>query len=223
MLILAIDTSAGTSVAVLRGQDVLAEVTHTEGQKHAEQIGSTIADAIAQARVAPADIKAVALGRGPALFTGLRVGMAAAIMFAEGVGAKTFGVVSLDALALTAFSSGANATAQSPILITTDARRGEVYYAAYSGLDAFGAPIAIEGPGVMKPAELDDHLANRNLAPIRFVGGQDVAVSAAALGQVFAAHQAGGNANQDITALYLREADAVAPVSNRLAGKKVSS
>ena len=223
MLILAIDTSAGTSVAVLRGQDVLAEVTHTEGQKHAEQIGSTIADAIAQARVAPADIKAVALGRGPALFTGLRVGMAAAIMFAEGIGAKTFGVVSLDALALSAISGGAQASAQSPILITTDARRGEVYYAAYSGLDAFGAPITIEGPGVMKPAELDDHLANRNLAPIRFVGGQDVAVSAAALGQVFAAQQAGGIASQDITALYLREADAVAPVSNRLAGKKVSS
>ena len=46
MLTLAIDTSAGTSVAVLRGNEVLAEVTHNEGQKHAEQIGVTIAEAI---------------------------------------------------------------------------------------------------------------------------------------------------------------------------------
>jgi hypothetical protein len=75
----------------------------------------------------------------------------------------------------------------------------------------------------MKPTELEDHLANRNLSPVRFVGGQDVAVSAAALGQVFAAQQAGGTASHEISALYLREADAVAPVSNRLAGKKVSS
>ena len=223
MLTLAIDTSAGTSVAVLRGNEVLAEVTHNEGQKHAEQIGVTIAEAIEAAKVRAADIKAVALGRGPALFTGLRVGMAAAIMFAEGVGAKTFGVVSLDALALSAIKSGIEVDSQNPLLITTDARRGEVYYAVYSGLDSSGAPIAIEGPGVMKPAELDDRLANRNLSPIRFVGGQDVAVSAAALGQVFAAQQSAGHASTDISALYLREADAVAPVSNRLAGKKVSS
>lgn len=223
MLTLAIDTSAGTSVAVLRGSEVLAEVTHDEGQKHAEQIGMTIAEAISKSGVAPSEIKAVALGRGPALFTGLRVGMAAAIMFAEGVRAKTFGVVSLDALALTAFRTGIKTDAQNPLLITTDARRGEVYYAVYSGLDIHGAPVAIEGPGVMKPADLDDRLAQRNLAPTKIVGGQDVAVSAAALGQVFAAQHAGGHESHDISALYLREADAVAPVSNRLAGKKVSS
>lgn len=223
MLTLAIDTSAGTSVAILRGNEVLAEVTQNEGQKHAEQIGVTIAEAINAAKINPADIKAVALGRGPALFTGLRVGMAAAIMFAEGVGAKTFGVVSLDALALSVIKTGIEITPQSPLLITTDARRGEVYYAVYSGLDPSGAPVVIEGPGVMKPADLDDRLTDRNLSPIKFVGGQDVAVSAATLGQVFAAQLSAGHASQNITALYLRDADAVAPVSNRLAGKKVSS
>lgn len=225
MLTLAIDTSAGTSVAVLRSHQVLAEVTHTEGQKHAEQIGSTIADAIAKAGVAPSEIKLVALGRGPALFTGLRVGMAAAIMFAEAVGAKAYGVVSLDALALTAIQtlSSGGEQLEHPVLITTDARRGEVYYAMYSGLDAHGAPVAIEGPAVMKPADLDERLIDRNVMPTRFVGGQDVAVSAAALGQVLAAQLLGGRASSDLTAMYLREADAVAPVSNRLAGKKVSS
>lgn len=219
MITLAIDTSAGTSVAVLRGDKILAEVNHTEPMKHAEQIGQSIQEALGAAGTAAKDVKLVALGRGPAPFTGLRVGMAAGIMFAEGVGAECYGVVSLDALALQLIQSGVDVSAQRPLLITADARRSEVYWALYSGLNPSGAPVSVEGPSVMKPAELDDYLTNKNIHPVR----AEASVSAGALGQVLAAQLIAGTATKDLSALYLRAADAVAPVSNRLAGKKVSS
>ena len=208
---LCIDTSSGTTVAVLRGGEVLAELTFEENMKHAERIGEAIAQVIAAAEIRPNRISSVVVGRGPAPFTGLRIGVAAAIMFAEAVGAKLFGVVSLDAIARTALEHAAG-----PILVTADARRSEVYWAVYSGLSANGAPIMIEGPGVCKPAELEAKFAGKSLART------DAKISAAALGRVFEAQLIDGTATHDVTALYLREADAVAPKDLREAGKKVS-
>ena len=208
---LCIDTSSGTTVAVLRGGEILAELTFEENMKHAERIGEAIAQVIAAAEIRPNRISSVVVGRGPAPFTGLRIGVAAAIMFAEAVGAKLFGVVSLDAIARTALEHAAG-----PILVTADARRSEVYWAVYSGLSANGAPIMIEGPGVCKPAELEAKFAGKSLART------DAKISAAALGRVFEAQLIDGTATHDVTALYLREADAVAPKDLREAGKKVS-
>ena len=127
------------------------------------------------------------------------------------MGAKLFGVVSLDAIARTALEHAAG-----PILVTADARRSEVYWAVYSGLSANGAPIMIEGPGVCKPAELEAKFSGKSLART------DAKISAAALGRVFDAQLIDGTATHDVTALYLREADAVAPKDLREAGKKVS-
>jgi tRNA threonylcarbamoyl adenosine modification protein YeaZ len=208
---LCIDTSSGTTVAVLRGGEVLAELTFEENMKHAERIGEAIAQVVAAAEIRPNRISSVVVGRGPAPFTGLRIGVAAAIMFAEAVGAKLFGVVSLDAIARTALENGAG-----PVLVTADARRSEVYWAVYSGLSANGAPEMIEGPGVCKPAELDAKFADKNYART------DAKISAAALGKVFEAQLIDGTSTHDVTALYLREADAVAPKDLREAGKKVS-
>ena len=97
--VLAIDTSSGTSVAVLKDGVALAEIEIADTRSHTESIGDGINDTLKQAGVTPNRIKAVAVGRGPAPFTGLRVGIAAAIMFAEGAGAQLFGIVSLDAIA----------------------------------------------------------------------------------------------------------------------------
>jgi tRNA threonylcarbamoyl adenosine modification protein YeaZ len=208
---LCIDTSSGTTVAVLRGGEVLAELTFEENMKHAERIGEAIAQVVAAAEIRPSRISSVVVGRGPAPFTGLRIGVAAAIMFAEAVGAKLFGVISLDAIARTALEK-----CSGPVLVTADARRSEVYWAVYSGLSANGAPVMIEGPGVCKPAELDAKFADKNYART------DAKISAAALGKVFEAQLIDGTSTQDVTALYLREADAVAPKDLREAGKKVS-
>ena len=205
-LILAIDTSSGTSVALIENGQLRAEHNVPDTMKHAELIGSAIQDVLARAFVHPSQIGAVVAGRGPAPFTGLRVGIAAATMFAAGCGVKLYGAVSLDAIALAALPT-VDASKNQPLLVTTDARRKEVYWALYSGLNEYGEPIRVDGPGVMKPVELEEYLLDRNVHPVR----TDLDVSATNLAFLAEAQLRAGTVSDDVTALYLRAADAVEP------------
>lgn len=205
-LILSIDTSSGTSVALIENGVVRAERTVDDTMKHAELIGQVIEAVLAESFTRPSQISYVVAGRGPAPFTGLRVGIAAATMVAAGCGAKLFGAVSLDAIAIEALA-GITVTKTEPLLVTTDARRKEVYWAIYSGLNEHGEPIRIDGPGVMKPDELTEYLTDRNVHPVT----TEVRISAANLGLVFEAQLRAGTSNTDTSALYLRAADAVEP------------
>ena len=219
--VLAIDTSAGTSVAVLKNGEALAVVEIADTRSHTESIGNAIQDALSAAGVKPSQIKSVAVGRGPAPFTGLRVGIAAAIMFAEGSGAELFGVISLDAIAKQEFAAQglANDTAaEQPLLVTSDARRSEHYWALYSGLDRHGVPVCIEGPSVNRPDDIETILTERGIIAER----TSLVISARAIGELFEAQAAAGSLSHDITALYLRNPDAVEPKNLRDFGKKVS-
>lgn len=214
-LILAIDTSSGTSVALVENGVLRAEHNVADTMKHAELIGEAIQDVLSQAFVHPAQIMAVVAGRGPAPFTGLRVGIAAATMFSAGVGVKLYGAVSLDAIALAALTN-LSVSKTEPLLVTTDARRKEVYWALYAGVDEFGVPVRIDGPGVMKPAELEDYLVNRNVHPVT----TELPVTAANLALLTEAQLRAGTVSEDTSALYLRAADAVEPKAR--IGKAVS-
>lgn len=221
--LLAIDTSSGTSVAVLKDGIALAEIDIADTRSHTESIGDAINNALKQAGVSPNRIKAVAVGRGPAPFTGLRVGIAAAIMFAEGSGAKLFGVISLDAIArqellARGVVAGDSLPLGQPLLVTSDARRSEHYWALYSGLDRHGVPICIEGPAVNRPADIETSLTDRGIS----AATTSVAISARAIGELFEAQAAAGLLSHDVTALYLRNPDAVEPKNLRDFGKKVS-
>jgi tRNA threonylcarbamoyladenosine biosynthesis protein TsaB len=216
--VLAIDTSSGTSVAVLKDGVALAEIEIADTRSHTESIGDAIKDALTKAGVTPNRITAVAVGRGPAPFTGLRVGIAAAIMFAEGAGAKLFGIVSLDAIAKQEFEARGGAPAIEPLLVTSDARRSEHYWALYSGLDRHGVPVCIEGPAVNRPADIEAALAERGTA----AATTSMVISARAIGELFESQAAAGLLSHDVTALYLRNPDAVEPKNLRDFGKKVS-
>jgi tRNA threonylcarbamoyl adenosine modification protein YeaZ len=211
---LCIDTSAGTTVAVFEDDKLLAEINHDESMKHAEQIGLAISEVLAEAKITPGEVDQVVVGRGPAPFTGLRIGIAAAKMFATGVSAKLFGVCSLDAIARSALSSRQNSNV--PLLVTADARRSEHYWALYSGLSESGAPVLVSGPGVAKPAEIEERFAAQEFERT------NAKISAVDLGLVFLAQQKDGSASQAVDALYLRDPDAVAPKVLRDFGKKVS-
>ncbi len=135
-MLLAIDTSAGTSVAIVDSDaGVLAELSTDDTRRHAEVIGPFIAEALERADITPQCLSAVAVGTGPGPFTGLRVGLAAARAFAFGAGKPVVHVVSHDAIA---------ATLTAPALVVTDARRRELYWTAYDGLDADGLPLGLQ-------------------------------------------------------------------------------
>jgi tRNA threonylcarbamoyl adenosine modification protein YeaZ len=205
-VLLAIDTSAGTAVAVLVDGVVASESYDANSMQHAEQIGFQIQRVLEAAKRKSSDVSAVAVGVGPGPFTGLRVGIAAAKMFAEGVSAPIYGVGSLDAIAF------ANPLEQ-PTLILTDARRSEVFFGLYQGKTAAGVPTALLGPGVKKQAELEEQLQAAGFSYVL----ANTQVSAANLGLLGLSQLAEGTANTSVVANYLRAPDAV-PAK----GKKVS-
>ncbi|MFM5903706.1 MAG: tRNA (adenosine(37)-N6)-threonylcarbamoyltransferase complex dimerization subunit type 1 TsaB [Microbacteriaceae bacterium] len=213
---LAIDTSVGTSVALVAGGDVLAEVNFDDRMGHAENIGNALIEVFSKAGIAPARISAVVVGRGPAPFTGLRVGIAAAIAFAEGVAKPIFGVVSHDAIALAAIRGGAKPSEGQPLLVTTDARRSEVYWSLYSCSDSHGVPLRVDGPHVAKPATLEELLAGREVLRT------EASVTAVDLAIVAERQMLAGLLRTDLSALYLRDPDAVAPKPHVRLGKAVS-
>jgi len=221
---LAIDTSGGTSVAIVHNGEALSQIVIDDPMGHSENIGQALVEVLHEAGITPQDLSAVVVGRGPAPFTGLRVGIAAAIAFSEGIGKPLLGVVSHDAIARDFFDTISDADratidAGSRLLVTTDARRKEVYWSLYSGLDQHGAPICVDGPHVEKPHDLEDQLDQKNVQ--RITTGNTL--SAVSLAQVAAANLAGGRTLTDVTALYLRAPDAVEPKAHGKFGKQVSS
>ena len=209
---LAIDTSVGTSVALLRDGALAAQVTNRDTMGHAENIGNCIDSVLREAGVRPSELTAVVVGRGPAPFTGLRVGIAAAIAFATGAGKPLFGVVSHDAIAF-AFADHID----KPLLVETDARRKEVYFTLYSGVDEHGVPQRIDGPHVATRDAMLEKLKSTDYRT------SDQKLTAENIARVSLAQSLAGNLSSDVSAIYLREPDAVEPNPNKRVGKQVSS
>ncbi|HXD60791.1 MAG TPA: tRNA (adenosine(37)-N6)-threonylcarbamoyltransferase complex dimerization subunit type 1 TsaB [Lacisediminihabitans sp.] len=199
-MLLAIDTSAGTSVAVVdRDRGVLAERAEPDTRRHAEVIGELIAQCLHEAQVPVTALSGVAVGMGPGPFTGLRVGIAAAQAFALGAAKPVVRLVSHDAIAFERYATGASG----PLLVVTDARRREVYWSAYSGSDELGLPVRASAPGLTRPDELSAAVPN--------VGDYErfdaSAVSAASLGLLAESMYLHGRAFAGTDALYLRSPD----------------
>lgn len=133
-MILAIDTSVGTSVALV-GDGIVAEAGTLDTRSHAEHVGVFIERVLTDADVRPSQVTAVVAGLGPGPFTGLRVGIAAAIAFSVGRDIPLYGVPSHDAVAV----GRGNCT------VVTDVRRRELAWTSYrDGVAIGGASLTTE-------------------------------------------------------------------------------
>lgn len=206
-MLLAIDSSTGTSVAVVdRDGGVLAERTTRDTMSHAEVVGSLLAEVLEEAAVPASALSGVVCGMGPGPFTGLRIGIAAARVFALAADKPLVPLVSHDGIAFETYRSGHTGG----LLVVTDARRRELYWSAYSGADENGIPVRIDGPGLAKP----DDLGHAGLVRL-----DATTVSAGALGLLAELlHSTGGTVAAD-EALYLRSPDA----KPSLVGKRVTA
>lgn len=144
--VLAIDTSTPAVIAgIVRRYDdgrieTLAECIAVDSHAHAELLTPNIVGVVADSALTFADIDAVVVGCGPGPFTGLRVGMATAAAYGHALGVPVHGVCSLDAIGC--LTSGA-------VLVVTDARRREVYWARYRD------GVRVDGPAVAAAADVD--------------------------------------------------------------------
>lgn len=206
-IVLAIDTSQGTSVALLSDGVVIAEAMDQNPMLHAENIGKLIASCLSNVNIPASQVTDVAVGVGPGPFTGLRVGLAAAKMFAAGTAAKLHGVGSLDAIAF-------DLDLLAPTLVISDARRSEVYFGLFEGKSVNGSPKSLMGPGVSKQAELEVGLRASG-QPYELVMG---AVRASSVGLLALAQIADGAKSGLIQANYLREPDATQSMAKKANG-----
>ena len=142
MLVLALDTATqDLIVQVSRDGELLREIILADSRGHNEVLMPTVMQAVQEAGCVLSDVQAVVVGQGPGPFTGLRVGLATAQALGHALKVPVHGVSSLDAIA-----------ALSPakkVLVATDARRKEIYWATYSE----GQRTA--GPAVVKPEQLE--------------------------------------------------------------------
>lgn len=144
MLLLALDTSSPTVSVVLvevsgSRTEPVAGRDAPDARRPADLVAPMVAAVLSDAGVRPRDLGAVAVGTGPGPFTALRAGLATARTLALAVGVPVAGVGSLDALA-----EAVRERVDRP-LVTIDARRREVYWAAYD------AGRRTAGPAVGRP------------------------------------------------------------------------
>ena len=100
MLVLAIDTATTrVSAAIGDGGAVIGEVSLAGGRRHAEQLAPAIQYLCRELDVSLGQLAAIAVGIGPGLFTGLRVGVTTAKVMAQALRIPVVAVPSLDLVA----------------------------------------------------------------------------------------------------------------------------
>lgn len=166
----------------------------------------------------PRQLAAVAVGLGPGPFTGLRVGVVTAAVLADAVGIPAYGACSLDAIA----AAGTARRAGGRLLVATDARRKEVYWAVYAEEDGAGGE-RLAGPAVDRPAELAARLPELGATEMAGAGAEQYAELLAlplrapsypdpvALAGLVAGRVRAGAPGDPLTPLYLRRPDAELP------------
>jgi tRNA threonylcarbamoyladenosine biosynthesis protein TsaB len=215
MLVLAIDASLGPVSAALfdtaDGRCVLRHDDAAEGR--AERLPMHVADLLADAGVAPADLDRIAVTTGPGGFTGVRVGIAFARGFALVHGTPVVGVETLTALALSAGAPESGDGRHAGVLAFVHGRKGRLLARRFDGAgsplgpveEIAAAALATTAPG----ARLAGPDAER-LAPGR---PSITAVSVVALARHAATLNPAGHPPEPT---YAAPPDAIAPAPSRL-------
>ena len=157
--ILAIDTATeACSVALYNQGETLA---HFElcAREHTQRILPLVQQILAEAGLSLKQLDALAFGRGPGSFTGVRIGIGIAQGLSLGAGLPLLPVSTLQTMAQGAFRQ----TGADRVLTAIDARMGEVYWGEFTR-DAQGVWSGEETEQVIKPEQLQlraDALAGR--------------------------------------------------------------
>lgn len=221
MLVLVVDsaTPAVTAALVRITPDAVTSVAGrcaVDARAHGELLAPQIDAVLDEAGVRPADLAAIVAGLGPGPFTGLRVGLVTAATMGQVLDVPTYGVCSLDGIGLPAAGGGR-------VLVATDARRREIYWAVYDD-----AGQRLTEPQVDTPAEVAGRARELGATAAVGDGAQKYAEPLGlslraepgypdplALAEVAAARIRAYAPTEPLTPLYLRRPDAVAAAARK--------
>jgi len=151
MKLLALDTATDACSAAVWVDGVVHERYELAPRRHAALILPMIEAVLAEVGLRPAQLDAVAFGRGPGAFTGVRI----AVGIAQGIAfAADLPVVPVSTLAAVALGVGRE-TGYARLAVALDARMSEVYWGTYAvtaddaellGEERVCAPAAVTAP-----------------------------------------------------------------------------
>jgi tRNA threonylcarbamoyladenosine biosynthesis protein TsaB len=146
-VILAFDTATRATAVAVDELELRDDPPRGARPRHTTKLLPLIAEVMSRAGVGWEEIERIAVGVGPGTFTGLRIGVATARALARARGIPLVGVSTLESLATCARSEAAEV-----LLPVLDARRGEVFAAAWPESGATREPLLT--PRAITPAAL---------------------------------------------------------------------
>jgi tRNA threonylcarbamoyladenosine biosynthesis protein TsaB len=165
VIVIGIDTATRqTSVAIGSEHEIIARAS-IAGAARQESVTPLLRELLDRSGLTLSRIGGIAVGVGPGLFTGLRVGVQTAKTLAQVAGVPIVGITSLDALAYPVRYSPRR------IVAVIDARRGEVFSAIYR---------AVPG-GVVRERGYEVHAPDRLAAELQSMPGEVLAVGNGAM------------------------------------------
>ncbi len=213
---LAFDTATpAPSLAIVQGSEVVERQIAAQvgaGRRVAEEIHALLVSA----GLTIDDVDRIVVGVGPGGFTGIRIGISTALGLAQARGLPVVGASTLDTLALGMGDAGHGDAVLVPLI---DARRNEVFTAAYRRTDdgvtcvaqaralpvaeaaaflsGLGGPVVVAGDGTARIAE--DVLAE---------AGAVIDAASGVVRAALAVRLADGGQGLPVTPIYLRLPDA---------------
>lgn len=155
--VLGIDTATDVcAVAIVCDGVTLAEARVAVPRSHATRLALLVQETLQHARLAAADLDAIAVSAGPGSYTGLRIGASLARGLALATGARLVGVGTMAALAAEA---AALVRPGEALAVALPSRRGEVYLSAAGSepepvlladvAERLAGPVAVAGPAAV--------------------------------------------------------------------------
>ncbi|WP_019624197.1 tRNA (adenosine(37)-N6)-threonylcarbamoyltransferase complex dimerization subunit type 1 TsaB [Thioalkalivibrio thiocyanoxidans] len=153
MRLIAIETCTEMCSAALWVDGVLESVEVRAPRQHGELILRQVEELLARSDIARTSLDAVAVGRGPGAFTGVRLGLGVAQGMAFALDCPVIPISTLQTLAQQIVSERPDAP-PGEVLAALDARMGEVYWSLHAIVDgrAQSAPEQVTAPSQVLPA-----------------------------------------------------------------------
>ncbi len=154
--LLIIDTSTeACSVAVVKNDEIFFKQDVTP-RSHTKMVLPMVDMLLTDASLSINDMDAIAWGRGPGSFTGVRIGTGIMQGLALGANKPVIGISTLAAMAQQAIDE---LNAQQ-VIAAIDARMGEVYWGVFSNVNGLATLIDVEM--VVKPEIINRNILNDN-------------------------------------------------------------
>ncbi|HVM29673.1 MAG TPA: tRNA (adenosine(37)-N6)-threonylcarbamoyltransferase complex dimerization subunit type 1 TsaB [Candidatus Limnocylindrales bacterium] len=197
--LLVIDTATRRAVVALADGDGALVGTRTwdSPHRHGEHLLTQLDSLLAEAGLSPDRIELVAVGAGPGSFTGLRIGLATAMVIAYTVGCPIIGLSTTAALARAALAEGS-------LAVVLPAGAADRYVARYQSGRELAPPRLAQSTQVQAVLEHGDAVAAVDLAD------DELGRSAAALGRQAQEGMAAALATMSAEALAAGRADELA-------------